>query len=162
MIIGHNNLLKLFPNFAEDVQENGIDLRVGKIEAIQKDEKIIGCVNDEKYKPNYFPIKLINDEYYKLYPQNFYFITIDRPIHIPKGYIQQYYLRSTFSRCGLILTDAIGDSDFNGTLRVGVYNSSPLPIFMSKNERIIQAVTIKTDGSETSYNGDYQEDKFYE
>ena len=160
-LIGHGKLQELFPNFKEDIQENGIDLRVGKIEAIKNDGKIIGCIDDEKFKPDYFPIPLVNDSHYRLLSHNYYFITVDRQIHIPKGYIQQYYLRSSFARCGLILTDAIGDSDFSGTLMVGVYNSSPMPIFVGKNERIIQAVTIKTDGTDLSYNGDYQNDDFY-
>lgn len=162
MIIGHENLKNLFPEFKEDVAENGIDLRVGEIYIINKKEsKNIGCINDSKLKPEYAPIKKGEKDHYILEPKNFYFIKIDRPIHIPKGYIQQYYLRSTFSRCGLILTDAIGDSDFKGTLRLGIYNSGPAPVKIGLNERVIQAITIQTDGTETSYNGSYQNDEIY-
>lgn len=162
MIIGHGTLKELFPEFEEDVAENGIDLRVGKVYIINKKQSTnMGCVNDEKLKPVYAEISKGDKDYYTLEPKNFYFIKIDRPIHIPKGYIQQYYLRSTFSRCGLILTDAIGDSDFQGTLMLGIYNSSPAPVKVGFNERIIQAITIKTDGTDTSYNGSYQNDKIY-
>lgn len=160
-LVGHHNLKKLFPNFEEDIQENGIDLRVGKIEAINQDGKIIGCVNDEKFKPNYFPVRLVNDSHYRLLPQNFYFVTCDRSIHIPKGYTQIYQIRSTFARCGLILLSSVGDDDFNGTLMMGLYNASPLPIFIGKNERVIQALTFKNDGTATSYDGAYQNDEFY-
>ncbi len=166
MIIGHTNLKKLYPDFQEDVQENGIDLRVGKVKIITKKYETIGCINDKKYVPTYHTIQPQKnheneEECYTLLPQNYYFIEIDRPMHIPQGYIQQYYLRSSFSRCGLILTDAIGDSDFQGTLMVGIYNASPKPVSIGVNERIIQAVTIKTDGTETQYSGDYQNDKIY-
>ena len=161
-IIGHDNLKKLFPNFREDIQENGIDLRIGELYIINKKEsKKIGCIKDKKHPPTYAKIPLKHDEY-QLEPQNFYFAKIDRPIHIPRGYIQQYYLRSSFSRCGLILTDAIGDSDFQGTLMFGLYNSSPVTISVGVNERVIQAVTIRTDGTDKSYNGSYQNDKIYE
>ena len=160
-VIGHDNLRKLFPNFTDDVAENGIDLRIGELYIINKKEsERIGCVEDEKYLPTYAKVPLRYNEY-RLEPHNFYFARIDRPIHIPKGYIQQYYLRSSFSRCGLILTDAIGDSDFQGTLMLGLYNCGPMPVSIGFNERIIQAVTIKTDGTETSYDGDYQNDKIY-
>lgn len=164
-IVGHDNLKKLFPNFNEDVQENGIDLRIGELYLINKKQSDhngwVGCIDDEKLPPTYALVKKDNKDHYILRPKNFYFIKIDRPIHIPQGYIQQYYLRSSFSRCGLILTDAIGDSGFQGTLMLGLYNSGPVDVHMGFNERIIQAVTIKTDGTETSYKGSYQNDELY-
>lgn len=161
-LVGKGNLLKLFPNFAEDIGGNGIDLRIGKLEAIQKDGIIMGCVDDEKYAPNYYEIPVRNDSHYRLLPNNFYFATVDREIHIPKGYCQTYLVRSTFARCGLQLLSSVGDSDFNGTLKIGLYNASPQPIFVGKNERIIQALTWKTDNTDESYDGSYQNDKFYE
>ena len=160
IIIGHHNLKQLFQNFTDDIAENGIDLRVGKVKQIVQDDKEIGCVNDKKLVPNYFIIEPSNNQY-KLLPKNFYFIEVDRPIHIPKGYCQFYFLRSTFSRCGLILTDAVGDDNFEGTLMLGIYNSSPKPISIGANERIIQAVTIRNDDTATSYEGDYQNNKIY-
>lgn len=161
-LIGKGKLLKLFPNFTEDIGGNGIDLRLGKLERIVKDGKIMGCVDDEKYAPQYYEIQLKNESYYELLPNNFYFATIDRQIHIPKGYCQTYFIRSTFARCGLILLSSVGDSDFKGVLRCGLYNASSQPIQIGKNERIIQALTWKTDGSDESYDGSYQNDKFYE
>ena len=164
-VIGNKKLKELFPTFKDDVAENGIDLRIGELYIINKKQSNengwVGCVNDEKMPPTYAEVKKEGRDHYILEPKNFYFAKIDRPIHIPKGYIQQYYLRSTFSRCGLILTDAIGDSDFNGTLMLGIYNSSPVQVHMGFNERIIQAVTIKTDGTDISYDGNYQNDKIY-
>lgn len=161
-VVGHGNLVKMFPDFADDVAENGIDLRIGELYIINKKESgKIGCVYDKKYPPTYSPVNRKGKDHHILEPHNFYFAKIDRPIHIPKGYIQQYYLRSSFSRCGLILTDAIGDSGFEGTLMLGLYNSGPVPVHIGFNERIIQAVTIQTDGTETSYDGDYQNDKIY-
>ena len=159
-LIGEKRLKQLFPNFNEDIGGNGIDLRIGEIATIIKDNKMMGSVDDTKYAPSYHKLKA-KEDWYELLPRNYYFITIDREIHIPKGYCQTYYIRSTFSRCGLILLSSVGDSDFKGILRMGLYNASPQSIYVGKNERIIQAVTWKTDGSDTSYNGSYQDDKFY-
>ena len=165
-VIGNKKLKELFPTFKDDVAENGIDLRIGELYIINKKQSNengwVGCVDDEKMPPTYAEVKKEGRDHYILEPKNFYFAKIDRPIHIPKGYIQQYYLRSTFSRCGLILLDSVGDSDFNGTLMLGIYNSSPVPVHIGYNERIIQAVTIKTDGTDISYDGSYQKDRIYD
>lgn len=162
-VIGQGTLRKLFPEFKEDIGENGIDLRVGEVYLINKKKTVLnGCVNENKYPPVYSLVEKKDKEHYILEPGNFYFIRVDRPIHIPKGYIQQYYPRSSFSRCGVFLNDAIGDSGFKGTLMFGLYIASPVPVSMGFNERVIQAVTMKTDGTETLYDGDYQNDKIYE
>ena len=162
MIVGHENLLKLFPSFEKDIKENGIDLRIGAVEHTKNRTKPpIGCINGEKHLPKTYPVK-DNDGVYKFYPHNYYIIVVDKPMKIPDGYCQFYFIRSTFARCGLILSDAVGDNGFDGTLRLGIYNANNLPVYAGKNEAIIQAVTIKNDGTATEYDGDYQGDKAYE
>lgn len=162
MIIGNENLKELFPSFEEDVKENGIDLRIGKVEhTTNRNNKLIGCIDGEKHLPVTYEVAP-SDGVYKFYPHNFYTIVVDRPIHIPEGYCQFYFIRSTFARCGLMINDAVGDNGFEGTLRIGVYNANNLPITAGKNEAIIQAVTIKNDDTATTYNGTYQGDKPYE
>ena len=160
-LIGKGELLKLFPNFKEDIGGNGIDLRVGTVSIIVQDGKMMGCVDDEKYFPTYHKITPKNDEYYELLPNNFYFITVDREIYIPNGYCQTYLLRSTLARCGLFLTSAVGDDSFKGTLMMGLYNASPQSVHIGKNERVIQALTWKTDNTSEAYNGIYQNNEFY-
>ena len=162
MIIGNESLKSLFPSFEEDVKENGIDLRIGKVEhTTNRNNKLIGCVDGEKHLPQTYEVKP-SDGVYKFYPHNYYTIVIDRPIHIPEGYCQFYFIRSTFARCGLMINDAVGDNGFEGTLRIGVYNANNLPITAGLNEAIIQAVKIKNDDTATEYDGDYQGDKAYE
>lgn len=167
MIVGKNNLIKLFPDFKEDIAENGIDLRVGKIYKLSN-VFVRGSVDDKKMLPDMEELKITNDiprEIYDIYILNnkdYYIVEIDRPIHIPDGYCQIYKIRSTFARCGLQLISAVGDNDFNGTLRLGLKNLTNSDIYIGKNERIIQALTIKNDGTASSYDGDYQNDKIYE
>ena len=160
MILGNKKLKKLFPDFEEDIKENGIDLRIGSVEHTENKQGLIGCINGEKHLPKTYTVQPV-DNVYKFYPHNYYSIVIDRPIRIPDGYCQFYFIRSTFARCGLILTDAVGDNGFEGTLRLGIYNANNIPVSCGLNEAIIQAVTIRNDGA-TLYDGTYQGDAIYE
>ena len=161
MIVGHDKLLELFPDFRDCIKENGIDLRIGKVEhTTNKGNKLIGCINGEKHLPTTYEVKPTGNVY-KFYPHNYYTIVIDRPIHIPDGYCQFYFIRSTFARCGLVINDAVGDNGFEGTLRIGVYNANNITITAGLNEAIIQAVTIKNDGTATEYDGSYKFNKIY-
>lgn len=164
MIIGHDKLMELFPEFKDDIKENGIDMRIGKVEhTTNKYNELVGCVDGEKHLPRTYEIKPDSKSgCYKFYPNNYYTIVIDRPISIPDGYCQFYFIRSTFARCGLMINDAVGDNGFEGTLRIGVYNANNIPVTAGPNEAIIQAVTIKNDDTATTYNGTYQGDKIYE
>ena len=161
MILGHDKLCELFPEFEDCIKENGLDLKIGKVEHTVNRQGLIGCVDGEKHLPKTYTVEPMNDVYV-FYPHNFYSIIIDRPIKIPDGYCQFYFIRSTFARCGLILTDAVGDNGFDGTLRLGIYNGSNLKVTCGLNEAIIQAVTIRNDGTAKEYDGDYQGDKIYE
>ena len=162
MIIGNENLKDLFPEFEDCIRENGIDLKIGSVEhTTNRGNKLIGCLDGEKHLPQTYEV-MPSDGVYKFYPHNYYTIVVDRPIRIPDGYCQFYFIRSTFARCGLVLTDAVGDNGFDGTLRLGIYNANNIPVYAGLNEAIIQAVTIKNDGTAKEYDGEYQEDKIYE
>jgi deoxycytidine triphosphate deaminase len=162
MIIGNESLKDLFPEFEDCIKENGLDLKIGSVEhTTNRNNKLIGCIDGEKHLPVTYEVAP-SDGVYKFYPHNYYTIVVDRPIHIPEGYCQFYFIRSTFARCGLMINDAVGDNGFEGTLRIGVYNANNLTITAGLNEAIIQAVTIKNDGTAKTYNGDYKEDKIYE
>lgn len=166
MIVGRDNLLKMFPEFENDIAENGIDLRVGHIYEIVESPNQIGCIDNVKMLPDNELVQLTKEgdccSYYELKPDTFYSVEIDRPIHIPDGYCQLYKIRSTFARCGLLLLSAVGDNDFNGTLRFGLKNLTNQPIFIGENERIVQAVTFANDGTASSYDGSYQNDKIFD
>jgi len=162
MILGNKRLKELFPEFKEDIKENGIDLRIGSVEHTENKQGLIGCIDGEKHLPKTYKVLPDSKGYWVFYPHNYYSIIIDRPIKIPDGYCQFYFIRSTFARCGLVLTDAVGDNGFQGTLRLGIYNANNIPVMAGLNEAIIQAVTIRNDGKATLYDGDYQGDKAYE
>ena len=161
MIIGNNGLLDLFPEFEDCIKENGIDLLIGSVEhTTNRNNKLIGCIDGTKHLPVTYEVAP-TDDVYKFYPHNYYTIVVDRPIKIPDGYCQFYFIRSTFARCGLMINDAVGDNGFEGTLRIGIYNANNLTITAGLNEAIIQAVTIKNDGTATEYIGQYKKDEIY-
>ena len=161
MIIGNESLKDLFPEFEDCIKENGLDLKIGSVEhTTNRNNKLIGCVDGEKHLPVTYEVAP-SDGVYKFYPHNYYTIVIDRPIKIPEGYCQFYFIRSTFARCGLMINDAVGDNGFEGTLRIGVYNANNLTITCGTNEAIIQAVTIRNDGTATEYIGQYKKDEIY-
>ena len=157
MIIGKQKLLEVFPDFKGDIQENGIDLRVGEVYQ-PENHNWVGCINDEKYLPSLKRIRPEDDEY-KLAPHTHYIIRVDRRIHIPDGYCQLYYIRSTFARCGLLLSAAVGDNGYDGVLELNIYNSNNDTVRIGVNERLVQAVTICNDGTCDEYDGTYQNDK---
>ena len=162
MILGNKKLKELFPEFEDCIKENCLDLKIGSVEhTTNRGNKLIGCVDGEKHLPITYEV-MPSDGVYKFYPHNYYTIVVDRPIKIPDGYCQFYFIRSTFARCGLVLTDAVGDNGFDGTLRLGIYNANNIPIYAGLNEAIIQAVTIKNDGTATTYNGAYKDDNIYQ
>ena len=163
MIIGNESLKELFPNFEDRIKENGLYLKIGKVEhTTNRGNKLIGCIDGTKYLPQTYDVEPNSDGVYKFYPHNHYTIVVDRPIHIPEGYCQFYFIRSTFARCGLVINDAVGDNGFEGTLRIGVYNANNLTITAGTNEAIIQAVTIRNDDTATTYNGAYKDDHIYQ
>lgn len=163
MIVGRENLIKLFPNFADDVQENGIDLRIGELYTIDEHEySVVGCKDDEKILPTLVKVDDDGMGYYLLKPKKYYFVKVDREIEIPHNYTQTYLIRSTLARCGLLLISSVGDDSFKGTLMMGLYNTNDkLDIIVGKNERIIQAVTYENDGTAKAYDGSYQNNKLY-
>jgi len=163
MIIGNESLKELFPEFEDCIKENGLDLKIGKVEhTTNKGNKLIGCIDGTKYLPQTYEVEPNSDGVYKFYPHNYYTIVVDRPIKIPDGYCQFYFIRSTFARCGLMINDAVGDNGFDGTLRLGIYNASNLTVSCGVNEAIIQAITLENDGTAKEYEGEYQGDKIYE
>ena len=162
MIIGNESLKELFPEFEDCIKENGLDLKIGSVEhTTTRNNKLIGCIDGEKHLPVTYEVAP-SDGVYKFYPHNYYTIVVDRPIHIPEGYCQFYFIRSTFARCGLMINDAVGDNGFEGTLRIGVYNANNLTITCGLNEAIIQAVTIKNDDTAKVYDGAYKDDHIYQ
>lgn len=150
MILGENELKKLFPEFEELVQPAGIDLR---LDNVFEQDSPASLLDDKKELPK---LKRLKPPIYTLKPKKAYLVTVDRKIMIPKDYAMIYLPRSTLLRSFISVHTAFGDPGFCGTLKFLLYNYGDFEYKIKKGERIVQAIIFKVKGS-GEYNGDYQE-----
>ena len=79
MIIGNESLKGLFPEFEDCIKENGLDLKIGKVEhTTNRGNKLIGCIDGTKYLPQTYEVEPNSDGVYKFYPHNHYTIRCSR------------------------------------------------------------------------------------
>lgn len=149
-MLGEEELVKLFPDFADLVQPSGIDLELDKI-YIQKTGGSL--IDNEKNLPE---IEELEGEIYTLKPHAAYLASIKRKIKIPKGYTMLYLPRSTLLRSFISVQTAVGDPGFYGTLMFMIYNHGEFDYQIKSGDRIAQAVVFPVKGS-GEYNGSYQE-----
>lgn len=99
----------------ENVQPNGVDLRVGDIYKVRGKADFCG---DDYEKPERKSVSC-NDPpgnetpYFRLHPGH-HIIVYDEEIAIPKGYVGHVYPRSRLMRCGLHMTTALWDQGYEG------------------------------------------------
>ena len=144
-MLGEDELVKLFPDFADLVQPSGIDLELDKI-YVQKGPGSL--IDNEKELPEI--------DIYTLKPHTAYLASIKRKVKIPKGYTMLYLPRSTLLRSFVSVQTAVGDPGFYGTLMFMVYNHGEFEYKIKSGDRIAQAVVFPVEGS-GEYNGSYQE-----
>jgi dUTP pyrophosphatase len=149
-MLGERELIKLFPNFKENIQASGIDLPLDEI-FIQKSAGSL--INNEKKLPE---LELLDGPIYTLKPKTAYLATIKGKIKIPKGYSMLYKPRSTLLRSFVSVQTAVGDSGFYGTLMFLLYNHGKFEYKIKKGDRIVQGIVFEVVGS-GEYNGSYQE-----
>lgn len=149
-MIGEKELIKLFPNFKEQVQPSGIDLPVDEI-YIQSGPGAL--LENKKQLPE---LEKLEPPLYLLQPKTAYLVTIDRKIKIPKGYSMLYLPRSTLLRSFISIHTAVGDPGFYGTLKFLLYNYGEFTYTLKQGEAVAQGVVFKVKGS-GAYKGSYQE-----
>ncbi|MCQ2972959.1 MAG: deoxyuridine 5'-triphosphate nucleotidohydrolase [archaeon] len=149
-MLGEEELIKLFPDFADLVQPSGIDLELNKI---YTQESAGSLIDNEKNLPE---IKELEGPIYTLKPHTAYLASIKRKVKIPKGYTMLYLPRSTLLRSFISVQTAVGDPGFYGTLMFMVYNHGDYEYKIKSGDRIAQAVIypVKASGE---YDGSYQE-----
>lgn len=149
-MLGEEKLKILFPDFKEDIQPAGIDLKIDKI-YVQKSPGSL--IDNDKNLPE---LEEESGPIYTLEPNTGYIATVDRKIKIPKGYAMLYRSRSTLLRSFVSVQTAVGDPGFYGTLMFLIYNHGKYPYQIKQGDRFVQAVVYEVEGS-GEYNGSYQE-----
>ena len=153
-MLGETELLKLFPEYKEDIQPSGIDLRMDKL---FKQVSGGSLIDNNKNLPELEEIEAEND-IYTLEPHTSYSVTIKDKIKIPVGYTMLYLPRSTLLRSFVSVHTAVGDPGFYGTLQFMIVNNGDYQFQLKKGERIAQAVVFEVTGS-GKYEGSYQENE---
>ncbi len=170
MLLSKKALQKIYEDDfdEEQYQPNGIDLRLKNVQCpMQEDDETWGINSvGTKMIPQLqdFPMYNEDQDEWRLYPGCSYYINCGH-MDIPAGYAQIYKIRSTLMRCGCVLTSSVGDAGYSGDLIFKLTISSDiesLPVTITKDERVVQAIMFELTDSEDSYDGDYQNNKIYE
>lgn len=155
-IICNEELRKIYPNLDSDqYQPNGIDMKLKKLYYISKeDNQMVGLFPEGKSLPDHVEIEPNFNDEYVLQPNVPYIAQCEDSWVIPDDIVQFYYPRSTLWRMGVVVNSSVGDTGFNGKIMVYLRNTNPFPVYLSYNERLIQAVSHRVD-TDTRYDGDY-------
>ena len=168
MINGIDYLRTMYPDRDEkDYQPSGMDLRLGKVFALNEEENFYGLIDGQKYLPEHEYIKpsllkCREDDYvagWFLIPQKPYICQVREQIQIGNHNAQFYLPRSSLLRAGVNVYTALGDLGYNGHLSFLVINHGTKPFFIGEGERFAQLIDFEVMGGSESYNGDYQEER---
>ena len=80
----------------------------------------------------------------------------------PDSLIAKLWIRTTFARQGIILSDGLIDCGFKGTINLCCYNASSSPIYLQKNVPFCQIAFERVEAPENDYSersGHYQNQK---
>lgn len=166
MINGIDYLKKMYSDRDEkDYQPSGLDLRLGKVFALDQNDDFYGLIDGQKYLPKQDYIrptlfKCRKDDYvagWFLQPGVPYICQVRNQIKIGENNAQFYLPRSSLLRAGVNVYTALGDLGYNGHLSFLVINHGAKPFFIGEGERFAQLIDFEVRGGSESYDGDYQE-----
>ena len=144
-----------------DVQPNAVDLRLGKVFAI--DCNIFILDNEKKTHRGTKELKPDADGYYFLVP-GAYEVVLDNQITVGENEAGWVITRSTLIRNGLSITSGLYDSGYNGSMVCALHVTSG-PAKIKKGTRIGQYLSFDSE-SLHMYDGDYgtgkEHDKKYQ
>lgn len=165
MINGEQKLRSYYPNCDDNqYQPAGIDLKLGKIEEFNVNQKYYGIIDEKKIIPDRQELRMnalsVDGQMknvYSLRPNVPYIATVQNKINIGEDSLQFYEPRSTLLRCATNVMTAVGDPGFVGHLSFLVVNFLPADFVITKGARFAQLVDIRVDGMLKQYDGDYNE-----
>ncbi len=150
-ILGLVHKGKLIKGFSDKCMSGaGYDLRVGKIYRI-KSGATLGVRARENPE-----VEEINLETFVIYPNEYVLVETHEEVNMPDYLIARILPRSTVFRSGCLLTTALVDPGYKGTLTMGLKNISNYEFKLEKLAPIAQIVFEKVEGQATLYEGVYQ------
>lgn len=153
----NSGILKIHGMNEKTIRENGVDLTLSKVYAIENDNidknEIIDMHN---LKEDRFIIKESNGEII-LYPNQFMLLSTKEIIEVPNNIMGFCCIRSTIARNGILCPPTILDCGFHGALTIEIFNTTKRPILLHEGDRFLHVVfDYVSTPSTTPYCGKYQ------
>lgn len=140
-----------------DVQPNAVDLRLGKVFAINNTDFTID--ETQKIHRGSEEVLIWEDGYYHLYPGS-YEVIMENIIHVGSGEAGFVITRSTLNRNGVFLTSGLYDTGYNGVM-AGVMHVSCGKMKVAPGTRIGQYLCFEAEQM-SIYSGDYGKGKAHD
>jgi deoxycytidine triphosphate deaminase len=138
-------------NDEEQIQPNGVDLRLGRVLTFPSKTINFSNVNEDNTRE----LEPLNNEYHLKFGA--YLIEFQEVITIPLDCVGFVFPRSTLLRHGLDLRTAVWDSGYEGKGKCLLVNYREHAI-VKKGFRIGQIVMIRAENVEKPYSGRYQKE----
>ena len=137
-----------------DIQPNAVDLRLGKVFAINETDFTID--ETQKIHRGSEEVTVWEDGYYHLYPGS-YEVVMENIIDVGSGEDGFVITRSTLNRNGVFLTSGLYDTGYNGVM-AGVMHISCGKMKVKPGTRIGQYLCFEAEQM-SIYSGDYGKGK---
>ncbi len=140
---------------AIQLQPNGFDLTVRKIQKFCDDPGSIAFDNSERVLPETFDLQFDENDWVFL-PAGSYKIILNEKVNLPRDLMAIGAPRSSLLRTGASINTAIWDAGYSGRSECLLLVLNKAGFHMKKNARVLQLVFIKLSESGKLYSGTYQ------
>lgn len=159
MCQGDKPLIRNMVDLETQLQQNGIDLTLKKIERFSG-RGTIDFDNSKRQLPPMHELPVIHGNeglhFYNLFPGS-YLVTFNEIVNIPKALMARACPRSSLMRCGATMNTAVWDAGYEGQSQalITVHNNDGM--WVTVNARIAQIIFEELDDYvENGYDGIYQ------
>lgn len=150
----NNGLVEGLIDEETQIQSNGVDLTVGKVEAFRSGA-VLGFDNTTRQLPSCTTLNSsIYGHFFLL--EGFYKITFNETVNIPKDMCAMGHPRSSLLRSGCGIESALWDSGYKGKGSCLLVVGNEHGIRLEQDARIYQLSFYKTNVVEDGYSGIYQ------
>ncbi len=146
----------------DTIRENGLDLTISEIYAIENPDYQNRFVDLHDQDPNRFKkIDTTNSgRFIIIYSHSFVLLSTKEYIELPSDIVGFCAIRSTIARSGLMIPMTIVDAGFKGTLTIEIFNASKKDIILYAGDRFLHVILEYTKTPcDKPYNGSYQNQK---
>lgn len=153
-------LVEGFINLTEQLQPNGIDLTLQRVERLTSPGQI-GASNSDRRLPDTTLLAFAADGFIDLAP-GCYLITYNEAVNMPLDVTALGRPRSSLLRAGADIGTAVWDAGYCGRSQSLLTVHNPSGLRLQLNARVMQLVFFRLDGATIAYNGKYQHENVAE